>query len=556
MKDFRILKLLDKFRFLFGRLGIDYKVMRKILQIKLMMDDRRIPTVMGNSKNAEEKSSFKKSLLLYGFIGLFIAIFELFPFPLFLKMNMVFGMIIFMVMTTMISDFSAVLLDIRDKNILQPRPISPQTINAAKLVHILIYLSSITAAIAGPSLIMGLFIYGFAFFCVFALELILICGFVVFFTSILYSAILAFFDGEKLKDIINYFQIMLSVFMVVAYQFIGRIYDIVQVDITYTPKWWNILLPSAWFAAPFNLFIEHSYTKNFIALSVTGLVIPAATLIIYITAVIPYFEKHLQKLNNSGRINKNAGVRESWQRTEAKLICRGKLEGAFFRFTQNMISNERKLKLKLYPSLAFAVVIPFVLLSSFLRRDTSPGELFAEITGGRYYLYIYMSIALLAASIPMLSTSEKYKGAWIYRALPITTPVPVLKGAVKSFILKYILPVYIFVGSLFIAIYGFKIILDIILMFLNMLLLILLIFRCSKKEMPFYKDLQYKQDGSNTGSVFLSFAVCGLLAAAHFFAVKISFGIELNILVSLLLTILFWIISFKITWKDVIKSPM
>lgn len=557
MKDLVFLKFLDRFSSMFQKLGIDYKTMRKILQLKLTMDDRMVPTVMGNTKNAEDKSSFKRSLLIYGFMGIFIAAFILCPLPLFYKMNMVFGMIIFMVMTTMISDFSAVLLDIRDKNILLPRPINPQTINAAKLIHILIYLFSITMAIAGPSLIAGLFVYGFIFFLIFLLELILICGFAIFFTSILYSAILIFFDGEKLKDIINYFQITLSVFMAVAYQFIGRIFDILEVNVTYTPKWWNALLPTTWFAAPFNLFIEHSYTKNFIVLGIIGLIIPAVTLIIYVTTVSPHFEKYLQKLNNSdGRKNKNYGAKERRQRARTKWVCYDKLEGTFFRFTQNMLSNERKLKLKLYPSLALAVAIPFILLFSFLRINNSPAELFAVISGGKYYLYLYMSIALLASSVQMLRTSEKYKGAWIYRALPITTPVPVLKGALKGFILKYIMPVYVFASLLFITIYGFKIIPDIILIFFNMLLLVLLIFKCSKKEMPFSRDFQYTQGGNNIGIVFLSFAVCGFLAVIHLLISKISFGVGLYILVSLLLTVLLWKMSFKITWKDVMKSSL
>ena len=45
-------------------------------------------------------------------------------------------LIAFMVMTSMISDFSSVLLHIRNRNILFTKPIDRKTINAAKIVHI------------------------------------------------------------------------------------------------------------------------------------------------------------------------------------------------------------------------------------------------------------------------------------------------------------------------------------------------------------------------------------------------------------------------------------
>ena len=73
-------------------------------------------------------------------------------------------MILFLLLTTMISDFSSVLLDVQDRAILLTRPVSVKTLNAAKLLYILYYLAGITLALAGVSLIVGLFKYGGWFF--------------------------------------------------------------------------------------------------------------------------------------------------------------------------------------------------------------------------------------------------------------------------------------------------------------------------------------------------------------------------------------------------------
>gem|GEM_PF-4954363 len=368
MKDFSVLKLLDKLAHLFNKLHVDYPTMRRILQVKLLMDERRVPTILSNSQKPEGKNSFKSSLFLYGFIGLFIGLLMLLPLPLFVTMNIVFGTIMFMVMATMISDFSTVLLDVKDKNILLPRPVDSKSVNTAKIIHIVIYLITITLSISGPALLIGSIKHGIVFTLIFLIELILICFLVVFITSILYLAILSMFDGEKLKDIINYFQILLSAFMLISYQFIGRIFDLSRVTITYDPAWWHFFIPTTWFAAPFTLFIEHNFTGFFTWSSLLGIIIPGLTTLLYVFLVMPYFESKLQKLNSSSGHIRQTNIKEKLQQAAARLLCFSPTESAFYRFTQNMLANERKLKLRMYPHLAFAIIMPFIIMASSIKK--------------------------------------------------------------------------------------------------------------------------------------------------------------------------------------------
>ncbi|QNK40195.1 ABC transporter permease [Caproicibacter fermentans] len=550
MKDFRSLKFLDRMRPVFEAFGVEYPVMRKIIRIKLVMDGRRVPTVIGSGRSEEEgSSSYRSSLLAYGLIGLFIGLMMIVPMPLFLQMNIVLGMLLFMIMTTMISDFSSVLLDLKDKSILLTRPVNLRTLNAAKLVHIVIYLLSITAAMSGVSLVAGLIRHGVWFFLLFLFELILICGFVILFTSILYFIILHFFSGEKLKDIINYFQIALSVFMTVGYQLIGRLFDFK--DLHFTPLWWNFLLPSAWFAAPFSLLVDHDFNIYYILLTAAGIVISVTAIILYLKVAAPVFEKNLQKLNNSAERG-HVVKKHSLQQTVSNVICRSRLERAFFTFSARMLKNERKLKLRLYPNITFAMIFPFIFLLNFLSGGRSFAQALAEIKGGDYFLFLYLSAMLLAPMIVMLGMSENYKGSWIYRVMPIGSPGEILKGAAKAFIYKYIFPVFFFAGLIFSAIYGAKIIPDIILIFLNTLILMLLISGFSKKELPFCKDFQYTQNGSNLGLMILSMALSGAFAGVHFMLLRFfSPGIYLFIALSIGLILILWHTAFKVTWREI-----
>ncbi|MDP4092747.1 MAG: ABC transporter permease [Bacillota bacterium] len=552
MKDYRILKFLDKISWIFEKSGINYKQMRMILQLKLVMDGRRTATVMMRNKNdMEPQNNFRSTLLVYGFMGLFNIIFVFTPMPLFLKMNFIFGVLIFMVLTTMISDFSSVLLDIRDKNILLPRPVDPRSLNMAKLIHIVIYLSSIAAVIAGPALIFGSVKYGPVFFLLFLFELILICSFIIFFTSILYFAILTVFDGEKLKDMINYVQIVLTIFIAVFYQFVGRIFDSVNLKGA-TPSLWSGFLPSSWFSAPFSVFVEHNRDRFYLTVSLVGVVIPILAVVIYIKYIVPRFEKSLQKLNENSENKKGASFfKRKLIDLEAALVCADKNEKTFFRFTLNMLSKERKLKLRIYPNAALGIVMPFIMIIGFVTSGKSMKGFFSLIQGGKYYLFLYFTSFMLASLVSMLYFSEKYQGAWVYRVLPIQDPSVILKGALKAFVIKYIFPVFFIASVIFTCIYGLKIVPDLILIFINTIFLAIYFSKVTSKGLPFYKDFKVTQDGNMIGWMLLSMLISGGFAGLHILMLKIAFGVVLNIVISLVLTAILWRICMKTTWNDI-----
>lgn len=552
MKEFKILKFLDKISSIFVSFGIDYPVMRKILQVKFLMDERRVPTVLMDGKNRKGKNSFRSALIIYLIAGIFIGLFMIPPFPIFLKMNIVMSMILFMIMTTMVSDFSAVLLDIREKTILLTKPIDSKTLNTAKLIHIISYLFSITMAISGVALIVSGVRYGVLFSLLFFFEIILICSFLILFTALFYYVIMTIYSGEKLKDIINYFQILLTVCMTLMYQFTGRIFNLANISVEMTPHLWHYFLPSAWFSAPFMILMKHDFSSYYISLSIIGVVVPIITIVIYVKSVAPRFERNLEKLNSSDKPAKISKRKEAFNGFIANILCRKPLEKTFFNFTLDMLKNERKLKLRIYPSLGFSIIFPFIFFFNIMGNGVSFSEGMAELASGRTYLFLYLTIVFLGTIFQMISLSENYKGAWIYRAMPIDNPAMILKGAFKAVLIKYIVPVYIFISVIFICVFGIKIIPSLFLIFINLLIFITANFYYSQKELPFYKDFQYAQNGSNVASVFGGFLFCAVVAGIHYLSLVLApIGLIVNILVSLILFVILWHFAFKFSWKDI-----
>jgi hypothetical protein len=552
MKDFKVLKILDKFKWLYEKLGINYKTMRMILQIKLTMDGRRVSTVMGNNKNKDEdkdKNNYLYSLIFNAFISIFLGAMLLSGMPSMVSTNIVIGISLFMMISLMISDFSAVLLDLSEKNILLPKPIDSRTFNAAKTTHICIYLMGLSLSLNLIPLVTGTIKHGALFFVIFFIEMILAVLIVIALTALLYTLVLKFFDGERLKDIINYFQIFLAFLFSFGYQLVGRVFDATNMSAKYVPRLWHALLPSMWFASPFGILIDGNKQSFLIFLFILAILGPIILMIFYIKRVVPYFEKNLQKLNENGGIV----IRRGQKRKEfiAVLVCKDKIERSMFKFTQNMIATERNLKLKVYPSLAMAVFLPVLFMFMGREHDKSLIDSIQTGYGGKIHLLMYITIFLLCFCTAFINNSDNYKGAFIYKTLPIQNPGVILKGAVKGTIFKLIIPLYILEAVAFLIFKGPSIIIDLIVMFLVLLILSLVYFKLSNKEMPFSVKFATADNGKLIAPSLITSVMLGAFTLIHILIRNNMIFVGVYAAVLLIVNIILWKISFNISWKDI-----
>jgi len=558
MKEHRLLKVLDWIRFIYRPLGVDYEVVRKLLNVRLIMDERRSPAAVANAKKETKGNRMLGMYILYAMMGGVAGIILYSGLDLFYKMNAIFGIMMFMVGMTLIADFSAVLLDFRDKSILMSRPVDSRAVNAAKMTHILYYLLKITFSFALIPLAVSLFKYGVFFFLLFAVLSICVAGFLLFVTSILYFVILQIFDGEKLKDIINNFQIVLSLLMAVSYQFMGNLFIIVgRTTVVFKPVWWAVLIPSTWFSAPFCL-LTGQLVGTMIPYTVIGLAVTVLSVFLYFRVITPYFERNLQKLSDHrSEGNANGQKRKKIEHAISQFICRDKDENTFYRFTRNMISQERALKLRIYPSIGLGIVLPLIV---FVRTMdwSSAGEMLSEIPKHTYYLNMYMTIWMLAIVSVTLRFSDSYKGAWVFRTMPVSLNAA-YRGAFKGFFVKIMLPAFLAVSAVFLMLYGIRILMDVAIILLVLVLLSMAIYRICVSEPPFCIPPQSAGDSSSSKTVvaiLVGGAVSGLMAGLHYLirSSMLFRGIEMVLLV--IAIFLFWSTQFKLTWKAVEQSVL
>ncbi|MFO1446060.1 hypothetical protein KDN24_23230 [Bacillus sp. Bva_UNVM-123] len=546
MQDYRTLKLLDRFEKVFISFGVDYKIMRRILQVKLTMDGRRVPTIFSqNGKNKEEKNNqYIKSLWIYVFFSLFLIPFVLMGDNYLFQMSLFFGIFTFFVMTSMIADFSTVLLDIRDRNILFPKPVDRKTISTAKMVHVVIYLSFLTIALVSLPLIVGLVKNGFMFFLLAAVNIILIDLLIVGLTALIYLVILRFFDGEKLKDIINYVQIGLSLMIMIGYQLLVRSFQLIDITVSLEPQWWQIFIFPMWYGANMEMMINGAYQLFHLLFSALGILIPLLSIWVYMK-FNHVFEQNLQKLTYHGKAKEKKHSKLG--HLFLKIICRSNEERVFFRFASSMMKNERDFKLKVYPSLGFSIVIPFIfILNGF---DTN----FEHLSTSKSYLTIYFSLIIIPTIIILLKFSGKYKGAWIYRVAPIQQPKPIFSGTIKAFIFKLYLPVYLLLSAGFIGLFGVRVLPDLIVVFLNACIYAVICFMILKKSIPFSEPFDQYNQNSNSAIIFGLMLIVALFAGLHFISTLFTFGIYLYMGIAIICLAALWKLAFNLTWEKMIE---
>lgn len=535
MDSFVTLKILDKFERLFERMGVNYPMMRRIIQVKLTMDQRRTPTVFaGNAKSGKPPAyelkngritstdggsvtrSFLKAMGFYLLIGgIGIAPFLLIRINYMMQLTLIFAIVLFMLTTTLISDFSSVLLDLKDKQILHTKPVDSRTLNMAKWMHIASYMTSLTLALTAIPLAVSLIKNGPVFFALFLLGIVLAVILVMGLTSLLYLLILKLFDGERLKDIINYVQIGLSVVVLAGYQLVMRVFDIVHFAADFDAQWWHLLLPPLWFAAPFEWILGGNSKGLILLMSLMSVLFPLLSAGLYIRFG-GSFERYLQKMQEGNA--KPVRNPRRFRNPLPQLLCRTPAERSFYSFGVRMMSRERDFKLKTYPILGFALIFPFV----FLLNAVSSSD-WDTVRGSRGYLVIYLSTICIPTVIQMLRYSGNYKASYIYRTTPLKDMNAVYKGTLKAALLRLFVPLLVLQGILFVCLFGVRIIPDVISLLLTASLYSVISFRVYGRELPFSESFANK--GQDDLFKFLIVALClGAFAAVHYISLNLPFG--------------------------------
>ena len=537
MEDFFSLKILDLFRPLFEAFGVEYEKMRLIVNMKLTLDKRK-------NNSSENKNSLMQSVILYLIIGLVASRIIVMPLDIMTKMTVLFALIFVMLLTCFITDFSSVILDTYDRHIIGITDVKDITLNMAKIVHIVIYISIMSFSISAFSILMILMAYNIGFCLLFILCMILMDFLLIMMTSVIYYLLIKIFKGEKLKDVLNLFQIfMILVFSIMYYLITSSLSDI-QINYTFSIKAYDLFIPFMWFASLFCVAFYGKIETLYIIMSILGIIVPILSIFIYIK-LTPAFERNLEKLEQVSYNEKDSKTKKSFVSKLGNKICKNNEEKSFFEFIYTNLSRDREFKTRVYPTLASGIIMPLVLLIVTYDRSMSIMEYLKSLSTTNNFLNIYLAVILLQNCILLLKYSKEYEASFIYDVLPISKKKNIYSADFKVIIIKLFVPVFIIIGIPYLILFKSKFIVHLLIAFVSTIFISMGTFRVNDKSLPFSEDYAVTANTSNFLNIIKSIGFVGAAVLLHYLIIlKATYIFSVAYLILLILIM-------KIIWNKV-----
>ena len=537
MEDFFSLKILDLFRPLFEAFGVEYEKMRLIVSMKLTLDKRK-------NNSSENKNSLMQSVILYLVIGLVASRIIVMPIDIMTKMTVLFALIFVMLLTCFITDFSSVILDTYDRHIIGITDVKDITLNMAKIVHIIIYISIISLSISAFSILMILMAYNIGFCLLFTLCMILMDFLLIMMTSVIYYLLIKIFKGEKLKDVLNLFQIFMIFVFSIMYYFITSSLSDIQINYTFSINAYDLFIPFMWFASLFCVIFYGKIQTLYIIMAILGIIVPILSILIYIK-LTPAFERNLDKLEQVSYNEKDSKSKKSFVSKLANKICKNNEEKSFFEFIYTNLSRDREFKTRVYPTLASGIIMPLVLFFVTYDRSISIMEYLKSLSTTNNFLNIYLAVILLQNCILLLKYSKEYEASFIYDVLPISKKKNIYSAEFKVIIIKLFVPVFIIIGIPYLILFKAKFIVHLLIAFVSTIFISMGTFRVNDKSLPFSEDYAVTANTSNFLNIIKSIGFVGVAVLLHYLIIlKTPYIFSVAYLILLILIM-------KIIWNKV-----
>jgi hypothetical protein len=482
---------------IYAKMGVNVNHLRAILQVKLMMDDRR-PNTFEQIKQDSKKRALNFATIVKMVVMSLFGL--LFIFPFFITSNtttqftLYFSMFIFFLAATLISDFTSVLIDVRDNQIILPKPISDKTFLLSRLLHIIIHISKLVIPLNFAGIITIGITKGIAAAFLFFGILPFAVVFTIFLINALYLVILKVTTPEKFKSAITYFQIIFAVLIYGSYQIIPRMIDETTIENFAIPEnGWMIAAPPYWFAAAWSSLYHLKGSWYQIAATSLSFTMPVFSVWLIIKYFAPSFNRKLAMISGSDQAEHKTATsidasklpKTSLMEKLSSVFTKSGAERMGFEFTWMMTGRSRDFKIKTYPFfgyLAVYLVMFFIKKKNFsldsIRNDENSAKILLLIA-------IYMIGMLLMQAITNVRVSDKYKAAWIFFTTPIKQPGNVISGATKALIFKFYLPFALAVSFALIPFLGWTILPNIILGLCNQLCIAFLMVYITVRDLPF-----------------------------------------------------------------------
>lgn len=529
------LVILDYFKNFFVKHGVDYEQLRLIIQVKMATNTRALENPLANTMKRSTQSTLirkkpgiLKSLIFQGIFGILFSLLLLLPIPDFSVYFLLYSVFFLLFITILIPQLAQVFLSGEDAHVLPVRPVDARVLSLAKVIQVSIYYFLNFVSYIGPTLVVGFFTRDVGAALLTILTSFLLSVFALLLALALYLLVGRFFSGEKLRNMITYVQILLSILSFATYQLITPLIDVLGLSgLAISP--WLLIWPPTWFAAPYLLVTEENTSIITYIATILGIGSVVGLAALYF-AQAAKLEQRLQDLalQKDGEDQETGRIRDFFSR----VLCRSPQERAYFRFSWQMMRNERSFKTAVYPLIVTYAVLPYIMILT-TKSETHVTGLFL----GMPMFFLYMSIVGIANVVLSLRMSDYWEAGWIFRVLPKKSDGEFATALAKSLRSRLYVPLYVIQFPLQYLIHGRQGVLTVaILFFLSYLVTLALILKIPLTR-PFTQKRSLVQLEGRSYMLFLFglwFGLAVFHAALHSY---VPFGLEIYIGVLACLTL-------------------
>lgn len=555
---FQSFHYLNPLRIFYEKAGIDYDQMLEIIQLKAKILGRTEQAQIAKSKANRRKLKAKYDqkevssevspkdpglfsmgkaisylvtsafIMLYGFI---------FNEPT-TMLSIIFTVGFVMQFLGIVTSFPVLILDTKDYTVLSTKPIDTRTLSAAKTTTAALYMLFSSGAIYGFTFIPFLFK---GFYSIIPMMLIavifsnLIC---VALSYMLYGVVLKFYDGEKLKDILSIFQIFLTIFIMVGYQVIAQLQNIVNVATLVSFQWWHLLVPPFWLSN----FSATLYSKATLLPGFMSAVAILLLMFVHFRYTGKLLEENLNKMLSDGEVKRSSYMRKvGRQEWLSRLIYKDPQDRAFFMLGYSVSTNDRKMKQTIYPLYVSMIILPALMIFNAWRENE--GSLSSVFKQNSWLIFFLYFAGLTIGSIVLYAKrTENPKGAWLYEVLPIRSQRRAYKAVAANMIIRYVAIPMMFFVVLMGSLAGPTSYLSLCLIYVFTLVTTFATLKSEKIDWPFSYDLTYAE-GKKGIMILVNFAALAAFVGLH--AVCQYFLNPYGVPILLVLTIGFAILLWK-----------
>jgi ABC-2 type transport system permease protein len=511
------LLFLDLCRPLFRWMNVPFEQVRAIVGVKLLLDTRRTGALTSLNQS-ETSSSTIFAYIFYTIMGALTGFLLAIVPSSIVGYALHYSFLMFFIALILISDYSSVILDTSDNTIILPRPVSSRTLLVARITHIVLYIGQLFLCLAAIPLVVSFVVHGWmaGVANIIASLLSVLLAFAA--TGGLYLLLIRFFKEERLKSVINVVQIFTTIFLLTSYQILPRLFEAADVEnmLDYLPVW-SLVVPPLWMAGSVTVFVDQPFTALAGTCMLLAIITPFLLIWLSTKYLAPLFASRLADLGTSTVKTAPAETPATWWDKIASHVTQPGAERAAFQVVIRYFSRDRKLKLRIYPSIGYFLVLAVLFLVRTKDNSQTWSNFFDQLphTHG-YFMLLYLVIFVVMGAAFEIYFSDEFKAAWIYYATPVEYPGKVLMGTLKAVFMQFFLPFYMLVSVLVLAIWGYPAVPAILVALLMNLFVFLLSLFATEKSLPLSLQPTLRNQNGNFVRGIIAFMLIGSLGFGHF----------------------------------------